>query len=127
MAHLAKKQIYSLGTVRQNRLKEISNILPSEKEMMKKERGSHKELNTLYDSVELRTLKWFDNRCVTLLSSFSSTYPLGKCSRYDRRNKEIIEIPCPKMVTAFNKGIRGFDLMDALIALYRIQIRSKKY
>lgn len=127
MAHLATKQIYSLGTVRQNRLKGIGNVLPTDKEMLKKQRGSHVEVSTTYDGVELRAMKWVDNRCVTLLTSFSSAQPLGTCKRYDKKRKEIVEIPCPKIVKTYNEEMGRVDLLDSLIALYRIHIRSHKY
>ena len=127
MAHLAKKHIYSLGTVRQNRLKGIGNAMPAEKEMLKKQRGSHVEVSTTYDGVELRALKWVDNRCVTLLTSFSSAQPLGTCKRYDKKRKEVAEISCPKIIKTYNDEMGGVDLLDSLIALYTIHIRSHKY
>ncbi|MCL4149497.1 UNVERIFIED_CONTAM: hypothetical protein GTU68_003642 [Idotea baltica] len=127
MANLAKKQIYSLGTVRQNRLKGVTSVLPSDKEMMKKARGSYVEAVASYDGEELRALKWYDTRCVTLLTSFSSASPLSKCNRYDKKARKDIEIQCPKMIEVYNKEIGGVDLMDSLVALYRIQIRSHKF
>lgn len=36
-------------------------------------------------------------------------------------------IPCPSTVREHNKFMGGVDLMDCLIALYRIHTRSKKY
>uniref|UniRef100_A0A0P4WNR9 PiggyBac transposable element-derived protein domain-containing protein n=1 Tax=Scylla olivacea TaxID=85551 RepID=A0A0P4WNR9_SCYOL len=72
-------------------------------------------------------MKWVDNRCVTLLTSFSSAQPLGTCKRYDKKRKEIVEIPCPKIVKTYNEEMGGVDLLDSLIALYRIHIRSHKY
>ena len=127
MSHLAKREIHSIGTVRQNRLKGASLVMPADKDMMKKARGSHIELETDFEGAELRAVKWYDNRCVTLLSSFSSAEPLGACSRYDKKQKKLIQLPCPDMVRVYNKGMGGVDLMDALVALYRIHVRSHKY
>ena len=36
-------------------------------------------------------------------------------------------VPCPAIVHKYNQFMGGVDLMDALVALYRIHTRSKKY
>ena len=56
-----------LGTVRANRLSKIK--MASDQVMRKNGRGSVELWTTTYDGVELRAIKWFDNRGVTLLSS----------------------------------------------------------
>ena len=35
-------------------------------------------------------------------------------------------VPCPALVLKCNQFMGGVDLMDALVALYRIHVRSKK-
>nr|XP_040582792.1 piggyBac transposable element-derived protein 3-like [Lepeophtheirus salmonis] len=125
VTNLAKKQIYCLGTVRQVRLPGVP--FHTDKELMKKGRGTHEEVSTLVDGVEVRAVKWLDNKCVNLLSTFSSALPLEECKRFDKKKKEITMIPCPAIVKVYNKFMGGVDLMDSLIALYRIHTRSKKY
>ena len=93
---------------------------------MKKGHSSYEELSSTSDGVELQLVKCADNRCVNLLSTFSSASPIGTCKRYDRSKKEIVEIPCPSIVLNYNSFIGDVDLMDALVALYRISLRSKK-
>lgn len=71
-------------------------------------------------------VKWYDSRAVLLASSFSSVQPIGKIKRFDRTVRAKIDIDCPSMVVVYNKFMGGIDLLDALTALYRISIRSKK-
>ncbi|KAH7943822.1 hypothetical protein HPB52_011866 [Rhipicephalus sanguineus] len=67
---LKKVAISSVGTVREARLKGCK--LPSDKELKRKGRGSYVEMETTFEGVNLRAVKWFDNRHVTLLPSFAS-------------------------------------------------------
>ncbi len=39
----------------------------------------------------------------------------------------ITKVPCPAVVKEYNKNMGGVDLLDSLLALYRIKIRSKKW
>ena len=52
---------------------------------------------------------------------------MGQCNRYDKKQKKSIQVPCPSIVTTYNKFMGGVDLMDSLIALYRLHLRSKMY
>lgn len=62
--------------------------------MEKKGRGTHQEKSGLVDNVEVRAVKWMDNKAVTLLSTFAS----AECKRYDKKAKPVI--------------MGGVDLMD---------------
>ncbi|KAK3862225.1 hypothetical protein Pcinc_031890 [Petrolisthes cinctipes] len=125
MTTLAKKQILCLGTVRVNRLPGLS--FGSDKDLLKTGRGTHQEKSALVDDVEVRAVKWMDNRSVNLLSTFASVEPKGECKRYDKKKKSTVMIPCPAIVLEYNKFMGGVDLMDSLLSLYRIHTRSKKY
>lgn len=125
MAELSKTQIYCLGTVRSNRLLGC-NFTP-DGELKSKGRGSFEEKEALVQGQTVRVVKWYDSRAVLLASSFSSAQPIGKTMRFDRRVRAKIDIDCPSMVVVYNKFMGGVDLLDSLMALYRISIRSKKY
>ncbi|KAJ8381511.1 hypothetical protein SKAU_G00022890 [Synaphobranchus kaupii] len=71
---LEKAKIHSVGTVRQNRLAGCT-IMP-EKIMKKKARGTYEEKQTTHQGVTLKAVKWFDNRPVTLLSTFTGANPI---------------------------------------------------
>lgn len=82
MTHLAKKEIYCLGTVRLNRVKGLTYT--NDKDLVKRGgRGTHEEKRALVDDVEVRAVKWMDNQGVHLLSTFASVQPMGECRRYD--------------------------------------------
>ena len=123
--HMAGKGIHCLGTVNVNRLPGVA--FATDKEFQKSGRGTYQEKVTVVDGVQLRAIKWMDNRSVALLSTFASAEPLGECKRYDKKEKKCIMVPCPAIVHEYNQFMGGVDLMDALFALYHIHTRSKKY
>lgn len=125
MTTLAKKDILCLGNVRVNRLPSIS--FDSEKDSLKKGRGTHQENSALVDDVEIRAVKLIYNRSVHLLLTFASVKPMNECTRYDKKIKGMIMIPCPAIVFEYNKLMGGVDLNDSLQSLFRIHTRSKKY
>ncbi|KAM4567260.1 piggyBac transposable element-derived protein 3-like [Odontesthes bonariensis] len=121
----AKRKIHCVGTVRANRLPGIN--FATDNELKRRGRGAFEERETLVNGVSLRAVKWFDNRPVTLLSSFASASPTTAVERWDKKNKTTVEVKCPSIVTTYNKGMGGVDLLDSLIALYRTKIRSRKW
>ncbi|KAH8027802.1 hypothetical protein HPB51_010448 [Rhipicephalus microplus] len=82
---LKKVGISSVGTVREARLKGCK--LPSDKDLKKKGRGSYVEMATTFEGVSLRAVKWFDNRPVTLLSTFASASPEQAVKRFDKKTR----------------------------------------
>ena len=122
---LANEGIHYVGTARLNRLPGCK--VPNDKELKKKGRGAAVIETTLSNNVEVRAIKWFDNRGVMLVSTYAGIEPLGQISRYDRVAKRKIDIACPDVIKIYNKSMGGVDLLDMLIALYRNPIRSKKW
>ena len=72
-------------------------------------------------------VRWHDNKIVHLISNFARAASVATVERLDSKQKKKIEIPCPDIVQQYNKSIGGVDLADCLLALYRINLRSKKY
>ena len=79
------------------------------------------------DGVDLRAVKWFDNRGVTLLSPYAALEPITNSQRFDRKANRHVQIDCPSIVRTNNQFLGGIDLLDSLLALYRIPVRSKKW
>ncbi|MCL4124285.1 UNVERIFIED_CONTAM: hypothetical protein GTU68_017635, partial [Idotea baltica] len=125
LVHLAKRQIYSIGTIRSNRLQGADLI--NDKALQAKGRGAYEEKETTIDDVRIRAVKWHDSRAVILVSTFASAEPLIDCQRYEKRRKENVTIPKPNIVDQYNSFMGGVELLHQLIALYRIQVSSKKY
>lgn len=122
---LWKQGFCSLGTVRLNRVSGC--IMPSDSQMKKSGRGTSIIQVTQVDDVELRAVKWHDNRGVTLLSNFAAVEPQSTVKRWDTKAKQYKDISCPSIVMLYNKFMGGVDLLDSLLALYRICLRSKKW
>ncbi|KAJ4929590.1 hypothetical protein JOQ06_018613 [Pogonophryne albipinna] len=122
---LQKRKIHCVGKVRHNRLAGCS--FSDDKVMKKKGRGTFEEKATSYDGVQLRAVKWHDNRAVHLFSTFTSANPTISVQRWDKKKKETVQVTCPSVVHAYNKSMGGVDLLDSLIALYRTKIRSRKW
>ncbi|CAH2283293.1 Hypothetical predicted protein [Pelobates cultripes] len=58
-------------------------------------------------------VKWIDNRSVTLLSNFlTCKKDMTHVLRRQAGCTEKLHIPCPTIVTIYNKYMGGVDLMD---------------
>ncbi|XP_063384488.1 piggyBac transposable element-derived protein 3-like [Cydia fagiglandana] len=125
--HLAKQGIHCVGTVQQNRLPNCR--LPDKKEMLKASvpRGTHEERITHFDGIDFSVTAWKDNKIVTLLSDYIGSEPMGISARYDKKQKQKVEIPCPKIVQEYNMHMGGVDLMDSYLGRYRIRVKSRKW
>ncbi|XP_030297034.1 piggyBac transposable element-derived protein 3-like [Sparus aurata] len=85
--------------------------------MKAKGRGTQEEKMASHNGVNLFAVKWFDNRPVTLLSTFVAANPTTQVLRWDKKEKEIIRVSRPSVVAVCNKSMGGVDLLDSLIAL----------
>ena len=125
LVFLEKRGIHSVGTVRSNRLTNLSPM--SEKELKKSGRGSMNEYTTHVDGVDIYYVQWFDNKVVNLLSTFAGMEPINKVNRWFSSLKQRREIDCPDVVRIYNKHMGGVDLLDSLLGLHRTNVRSKKW
>lgn len=96
-------------------------------ELKRAGRGSFEQKMAMVRETTLYAVKWYDNRSVTLLSDYTGAHPVTEVDRWDRKQKMITKVPCPAVVKEYNKNMGGVDLLDSLLALYRIKIRSKKW
>ena len=70
---LMKQGIGMVGNARANRLRNFQ--LSSDETQRQKGRGSAEIKICVTDNVELRAIKWFDNRTVTILATFEPVVP----------------------------------------------------
>lgn len=108
LIYLRAKGIFSLGTIRSNR---ISNSkLPNERdeEYKKANRGYAVEFFGTAYGVDISTVLWKDNRVVRLASTYVGVMPFlrnsppthpNKAPRYDRKRKQYIKVDCPLNIT----------------------------
>ncbi|XP_065354215.1 piggyBac transposable element-derived protein 2-like [Calliphora vicina] len=125
LAYLAKEGIFSVGTIRRNRIQNCK--LPPEKEMIKNNRGSSVEFVCSVEGIEIATVSWKDNKIVNLASTFIGEIPKRPVKRYDKAQKKYIEIERPSIVGQYNAHMGGVDLIDAIMGRYKIQLRSKRW
>ena len=72
-------------------------------------------------------VKWYDNKPVHLISSYSSVEPRDKCNRWSVASKQRVEIDRPPIVKDYNRYIGDVDLWDMIIKFYQTNIRSNKW
>lgn len=117
--------LFSLGTVRSNRLKGCDKFMPSDKELAKKGRGSSKQI--VCNEKKVAVVKWMDNKCVLLASSFVDSFPMGKIKRWSKESRSKVDVDCPAIVKEYNSFMGGVDLSDMLVALYKTNFRTKRW
>jgi len=120
---LAKLEVYAVGTIRSNRLQGCS--FSNDAILKKKERGAYEEKETTIDSIPIRAVKWFDNRPVVVASTFAKAASVGSVERFDRKTKQQSQSSIHQL-KQYNGFMGGVDTLDAYLAYYRTQIRSKK-
>ena len=116
----SKQGIACLGTVRSNRLPGCT--LPADKTMRRQGRGTTRLQTAKIDGVELRATKWFGNRDVVLLSTYTVVEPTTQVERYDRKLRRKLQ-----PLRCYNQHVGGVDLRVARLALCRIPVGSKKW
>ena len=121
MSILACQSIRAVGTVRENRINHATDNMKTNKELKKSGRGSYD-----YRSDGLvYVAKWNDNSIVTICSNYSTHFPVHKCKR--RVKGATMDVSQPHLISMYNKGMGGVDLLDRLLAAYRPTIRGKMW
>ncbi|KAM8915388.1 piggyBac transposable element-derived protein 1-like [Spinachia spinachia] len=123
LVKLLGRGIHYVGTAKQVCLPNCN--LEDEKRLKKKGRGSYDvkvEVNH-----NICAVKWYDNRAVTLLSSFAGPEPVQNIQCWDKANRTYIEVERPYIVGAYNKYMGGVDLLDSFTAKYKFPIKSRRW
>lgn len=107
--------------------------------MNKYERGTSLEYTSSIMGVDISSLSWKDNKIVNLVSTYVGLKPcydpdapdsgeaIGTAKRFDKKEKRIIEIPCPQIIKEYNKHMGGVDLMDSFLGRHKIIMKSRKW
>ncbi|GBP23588.1 PiggyBac transposable element-derived protein 1 [Eumeta japonica] len=125
LEYLVKEGIYSLGTIRRNRIPDC-NLLP-EKVILKKPRGYSEEFVADVNDTDISNVVCKDNKIVTLVSTFAGTQPETDVRRWDKQNSRYMNIKQPNVVGEYNRHMGGVDLIDSIMGIYKIQLRSKQW
>ncbi|KAL2077611.1 hypothetical protein ACEWY4_027115 [Coilia grayii] len=109
------------GTVRQNRTGGAP--LMTDKELMKRGRGAY-DYSSAHGVV---AVKWFDNKCVHLLSTACGVEPLSTVQRWSKEERAKVTVQCPSVIPAYNQHMGGIDLSDMLVQLYKTPAKSRRW
>ncbi|KAL0151442.1 hypothetical protein M9458_053228 [Cirrhinus mrigala] len=120
---LLERGIHYVGTARQVRLPDCN--LEDEKSLKKKGRGSFDV--QVEGNHNICAVKWYDNRAVTLVSSFAGPEPVQKIQCWDKATKTIIDVERPYIVGTYNKHMGGVDLLDSFAAKYKFPMKSHRW
>jgi hypothetical protein len=101
--YLAQNGIDCVATVRINRLMGCS--VPKEKEWKRKGIGSYLEQVGTHKNQHLKCVQWYDNKVVTLLSTFAGSQPLRKVQRFFKTDNTRKEMNCPNIVWKYTISI----------------------
>ncbi|KAG1674650.1 PiggyBac transposable element-derived protein 3 [Nymphon striatum] len=115
--------IHYIGTIRPNRLPQCTII--SDKELAKKNRGSVDEIVETNSNVVV--VKWYDNRCVSLISSFIGATPIDDVRRWDKSKRKFVSVQRPNIVKLYNAYMGGVDLLDGYTSLYKFPMKSRRW
>ena len=122
---LFKLGVSATGAIRSNRLQGL--MMKNEKELTKEGRGSMDHRVAEVNGVELCVTRWFDNSTVNVLSTLHGCDPINPVQRWSKKEKKYVQVTQPEVVRQYNLHMGGVDLMDMLLSLYRINVRSQKY
>ena len=70
---------------------------------------------------------WRDNKLVVVASTMLGTQPYHQVSRFSRKERSRIDIPCSAVIHHYNHSMGGVDLSDSHVARCRTSIRGKKW
>ena len=124
LMHYMKDQgLLAIGTIRSNRLQGCP--LQSNKDLEREGRGA---MDYKVDANSgIVVVKWVDNSSVLLISNYVGIELLGVIQRWNKDSKAMKDISCPRIVIMYNKSMGGVDLADMLLALYRIEVKTKRW
>ena len=75
----------------------------------------------------LTIVRWYDNKCVQVASTYSATESSRTVKRWDPKSKSYMQVPCPDAIKEYNSARGGVDLVDMWIALYRAPRKTKRW
>jgi hypothetical protein len=122
LKYLRDNQIFSVGTLRKNRLMGAETALKPDKEM--KARGDFC-IATSADNITV--VKWNDNNIVYTASTFAGADPVTSVERWDKKTKSYMDVRRPHSIEVYNKNMGGVDLSDFFLASYRHTLKQKRW
>lgn len=107
---------YATGTIREMRIPH-NCPLPTNKAVNKMERGTIH--STVLKDHNISIVKWRDNKCVAVASTLFGNDPVSKATRFNREERQRVQLDRPHSIENYNKYMGGVDRMDQNISYYR--------
>ena len=120
LEELSENGLGGTGTVRQNRLNRVPIAKKKDIEKKSVERGTSQ---AVFNEDQVLVV-WKDNKAVYMGSNKYGMDPPSTCNRFNRINRQSVVVPVPACVKEYNRGMGGVDLLDNLVACYRIPYRK---
>ena len=79
--------------------------------------GSFFEKITVIETKEIRTVEWYDNRAMTLASTFEGVNLCILSRDGDQSPKELVQVSCLSIIHSY-QYMKGVDTLAALISYY---------
>ena len=111
------------GTVRANRVDKCP--IKSTDNMKKEARGTFDHKYDCKDGILIA--RWNDNSVVTVTSNCCGIQPIAQASGWSTAEGRRVTINQPDLIQKYNKSMGGVDRLDQNVAIYRINIRTKKW
>lgn len=92
-AYLMRQGIFTLGTFNGDRVPNYR--FPEKKELPNAPRGTSDKYITVVDECVIFMVTWKDKDFVTIASTKCGVLPLSTISRYNRKDKKHVDVPCP--------------------------------
>ncbi|KRZ02338.1 PiggyBac transposable element-derived protein 3 [Trichinella zimbabwensis] len=103
LVKLASVNIRAIGTVQHDRTGEATESMISNKEFIKKDRGSF----DYRSDGKVDVVKWHDNSAVTAASNWLTHEPITKVKHHIKKQQK--EVKQPQLLQAYNTGMGGVD------------------
>jgi hypothetical protein len=122
---LRQRGINGVGTIRSNRLRQLSSEFEDDKSLKKRGRGA---FDWRCDHQNLLTVvKWQDKSAITVASNFLPVELGTPAERFNVTKREYEAIPRPLAIEVYNQVMNGVDVNDQAMAYYRIGLKSRKW
>lgn len=96
-----------------------------DKKLRKKLRGTFVQKTN--NNKNITVVKWPDNKCVTLSSTYCCVQHVDEVKRYSKVDKKKVVVSCPKVVKEYNHCMGVVDLFDMLVSLYRTGMKTRRW
>ncbi|VEN56028.1 unnamed protein product, partial [Callosobruchus maculatus] len=121
---LLENKNHGTGTIMKSRVPRAVH-LTSEGILKRLGRGATEQ--TVRSDGKINIIQWYDMKPVLLASTNLQEEPVDECKRWSKQQKKFIKVRRPDMVAKYNESMGGIDLVDRMIAYYRIKARSNKW